>query len=189
MPTQPPIQWVPGILYQGIKRGRGVTLTTHPHLVPRSMSCTTLPFVACMAVAGQVLLDPTEQVPPTVPDDCHFLRHFETKQMISKPKIIEICNDGSYCAREKQLQSTDHELIPARNASLAAVQGSASGSSVRYYPTWKHSSLRKKWIRLITMLPNCPMFAGRLWITTSPYRWPIGSLLSTCMLCTPPALH
>jgi hypothetical protein len=30
-PTQPPIQWVPGV-----KRGRGVTLTTHPHLVPRS---------------------------------------------------------------------------------------------------------------------------------------------------------
>jgi hypothetical protein len=31
--------------------------------------------------------------------------------------------------------STDHELIPARNASLAAVHGSASGSNVRYYPT------------------------------------------------------
>jgi hypothetical protein len=27
-PTQPPIQWVPGV-----KRGRGVTLTTHPQLV------------------------------------------------------------------------------------------------------------------------------------------------------------
>jgi hypothetical protein len=33
-PTQPPIQLVPGV-----KRGRGVMLTTHPHLVPRlSMS-------------------------------------------------------------------------------------------------------------------------------------------------------
>jgi hypothetical protein len=30
---------------------------------------------------------------------------------------------------------TDHELIPARNASLAAMHGSASGSNVRYYPT------------------------------------------------------
>jgi len=30
-PTQPPVQWVPGV-----KRGRGVTLTTHPHLVLRS---------------------------------------------------------------------------------------------------------------------------------------------------------
>jgi hypothetical protein len=34
-PTQPPVQWVPGVLYAGLKRGRGVTLTTHPHLVPR----------------------------------------------------------------------------------------------------------------------------------------------------------
>jgi hypothetical protein len=30
-----------------------------------------------------------------------------------------------------QLQSTDHELIPSRKASLAAMQGSA----IRYYPT------------------------------------------------------
>jgi hypothetical protein len=36
-PTQPPVQWVPGVLYPGLKRGRGVTLTTHPHLVPRSI--------------------------------------------------------------------------------------------------------------------------------------------------------
>jgi hypothetical protein len=35
-PTQPPVQWVPGALSPGVKRGRGVTLTTHPHLVPRS---------------------------------------------------------------------------------------------------------------------------------------------------------
>jgi hypothetical protein len=34
--TQPPVQWVPGIISPGQKRGRGVTLTTHPHLVPRS---------------------------------------------------------------------------------------------------------------------------------------------------------
>jgi hypothetical protein len=35
-PTQPPVQWVPRVLSPGLKRGRGVTLTTHPHLVPRS---------------------------------------------------------------------------------------------------------------------------------------------------------
>jgi hypothetical protein len=34
--TQPPVQWVPGVLSPGVKRGRGMTLTTHPHLVPRS---------------------------------------------------------------------------------------------------------------------------------------------------------
>jgi hypothetical protein len=35
-PTQLPLQWVPGVLSPGVKRGRGVMLTTHPHLVPRS---------------------------------------------------------------------------------------------------------------------------------------------------------
>jgi hypothetical protein len=35
-PTQPPVKWVPGVLSPGLKRGRGVTLTTHPHLVLRS---------------------------------------------------------------------------------------------------------------------------------------------------------
>jgi hypothetical protein len=43
-PTQPPINWVPGVLSPGVKRGRSVTLTTHPHLVPRSRmirSCTS----------------------------------------------------------------------------------------------------------------------------------------------------
>jgi hypothetical protein len=29
-PTQPPVQWVPEILSPGVKRGRVVTLTTHP---------------------------------------------------------------------------------------------------------------------------------------------------------------
>jgi hypothetical protein len=33
------------------------------------------------------------------------------------------------------VQSADHELIPARNASLAAKQVSASRRNVRYCPT------------------------------------------------------
>jgi len=32
-PTQPPVQWVPG-LSQGVKYGRVVLLITHPLLVP-----------------------------------------------------------------------------------------------------------------------------------------------------------
>jgi hypothetical protein len=35
-PTQTPVQWVPGVISPGLKRGRGVTLTTHHHLVPSS---------------------------------------------------------------------------------------------------------------------------------------------------------
>jgi hypothetical protein len=35
-PTQPPVQWVPGVLSPGVKRDQGVTLNTHFHLMPRS---------------------------------------------------------------------------------------------------------------------------------------------------------
>jgi hypothetical protein len=34
--TQTLVQWVPGVLSPGLKRGRGVTLITHPRLVPGS---------------------------------------------------------------------------------------------------------------------------------------------------------
>jgi hypothetical protein len=57
-PTQPPIQWVPGVLSPGVKRGRGVMLTIHPHLVPRlrmSRSYTSSPsHVPPWHVAGQL---------------------------------------------------------------------------------------------------------------------------------------
>jgi hypothetical protein len=46
-----------GVLSPGVKRGWVVTLTTHPLLVPRSRmsrSCISFPYVACMAVAGQL---------------------------------------------------------------------------------------------------------------------------------------
>jgi hypothetical protein len=36
VPTQPPVQWVPGVLSPGVKCGQGMMLTTHPHLVSRS---------------------------------------------------------------------------------------------------------------------------------------------------------
>jgi hypothetical protein len=56
-PTQPPIQWVPGVLFPWLKRGRGVTLTTHTHVVQRSRNSRSYifsPLVAYMAVAGQL---------------------------------------------------------------------------------------------------------------------------------------
>jgi hypothetical protein len=56
-PTQLPVQWVAGALSPGLKCGRGVTLTTHPQLMPRlrmSRSYTSsIPsaFVACSETA------------------------------------------------------------------------------------------------------------------------------------------
>jgi hypothetical protein len=52
-PTQPSIKWVPG-LSRG-KSGRGVTLTTHPHLAPKLMkeySYTSTPLWAFVACSG-----------------------------------------------------------------------------------------------------------------------------------------
>jgi hypothetical protein len=57
-PTQPPVQWVPGVLSPGLKRGRGVTLTTPPHPVPRSRmsrSYTSSPSSAFVACSGTAL--------------------------------------------------------------------------------------------------------------------------------------
>jgi hypothetical protein len=57
-PTQPPVHWVPGVLSPGLKRGRGVTLTTHLHLVPRSRmsrSYTSSPSSSFMACSGTLL--------------------------------------------------------------------------------------------------------------------------------------
>jgi glutaredoxin len=54
-PIQPPIQWAPGVHSRRVKRSRGVTLTTHPHLTPRSRmhrSYIPLPLGAYMASSG-----------------------------------------------------------------------------------------------------------------------------------------
>jgi hypothetical protein len=53
--TQPPVQWTPGVLSPGLTSGRGVTLTTHPHLVPSSWmirSYTSSPLRLHKCVVG-----------------------------------------------------------------------------------------------------------------------------------------
>jgi hypothetical protein len=66
-PTQPPVQWVPGV-----KRGRGVMLTTHPLPVPRlrkRRSCTSChPDAPLWSVTGPLylFLSLLSQHPPTM---------------------------------------------------------------------------------------------------------------------------
>ena len=52
-PTQRPVQWVPG-LFLGVKYGRGVLLTTHPLLVPRSWKSRVIPLPTLWATTGPV---------------------------------------------------------------------------------------------------------------------------------------
>ena len=48
-PTQPPVQWVPG-LSRGVKSGRGVTLTPHPLLLLWSRKSRAIPLLPLLAV-------------------------------------------------------------------------------------------------------------------------------------------
>ena len=52
-PTQPPVQWVPH-LSPGVKYGRGVPLTTHPLLVPRSFNSRAIPLPTLWTTTGSV---------------------------------------------------------------------------------------------------------------------------------------
>jgi hypothetical protein len=55
-PTQPRIQWVPGVLPPRVKRSQGLMLTTHPYLVPKSVSRSfcSFPHSACNVCTGQL---------------------------------------------------------------------------------------------------------------------------------------
>jgi len=50
-PTQPPVKRVPGLSPE-VKCGRGVLLTTHPLLVPRSWKSRAIPLPALWATPG-----------------------------------------------------------------------------------------------------------------------------------------
>ena len=52
-PTQPPVQWVPG-LSRGVKYGRSVLLTTHPLLLPPSWKSRAIFLPSPWAITGPV---------------------------------------------------------------------------------------------------------------------------------------
>jgi hypothetical protein len=102
-PTQPPVQWVPWVLSLGVKRGRGVKLTTHPHLVPSSRisrSCISSPPSAFMARSRTALLftfllslpqcPGLFCVPPNIPSNLYHGQSLEIKR-----PYVSICRGAS----------------------------------------------------------------------------------------------
>jgi hypothetical protein len=88
-PTQPPVQLVPGVLSPGVKRGRGVMLTTHPHLVPRSRmsrSYTSSPPSASMACSRTAL--PLNIIPPCIPGTLHIQVSSAAAVVVQKHSLI-----------------------------------------------------------------------------------------------------
>jgi hypothetical protein len=85
--------------------------------------------------------------------------------------------------RCSQVLSTDHELIPSRNTSLAVMH--SSGAEVMFVIIQRENICpsKKEMNKAGTMLKQ-PDVCSWLSITTSLYRWPIGSFPSTCMLGT-----
>ena len=63
-PTQPPVQWVPGIS-QGVKSGRGVLLTSQPLLVSWSRKSRAIPLLSLWAVRPVRSLSACTRVPFT----------------------------------------------------------------------------------------------------------------------------
>jgi hypothetical protein len=81
--AQPPIQWVPGALSPGVKRGRGVTLTTHPHLVPRlrmSRNYTSSPLKHLHGVKWDSFMTDHEQI----------LRKYKFKRQLRYMNVFEM---------------------------------------------------------------------------------------------------
>jgi hypothetical protein len=104
-PTHPSVQWVPGVLSQGLKRGRGVTLTTHTHLVPRSWmsrSYSSSSPSASMACSRTALLF-----------TCFVCAEYQTIVIYPFSQYaIFLCLDGVSCVTSRREQHRHHRWEP-----------------------------------------------------------------------------
>jgi hypothetical protein len=102
---------------------------------------------------------------------------------------VRLRTSGCRVSLEKLIQSTDHEFIPQ---AARVLRWCKFPRSEVMFITVQRENIRpskKETNKAVTMLSKIQIarcFAVRLWITTSPYRWLIGSLPSTYMLWTPP---
>ena len=87
-PTQPPVQWVPG-LSRGAKSGRGVTLAPHSLLVPWWRQSRTIPLLPLWAVRPVQSLGACSRVHFTVLYKlCIKLAFLYAKKKVSKSVFL-----------------------------------------------------------------------------------------------------
>jgi hypothetical protein len=130
------------------------TTGKHQHLVVYEYDCAwlrlTLAFVYALWPTAEIPFGETEVTRWQMTRVMQRVRKLCRRSRWLIVMVSLLFCESSFCS-PATLQYTDHELIPAMNASVVAMQGSASGSNVRYYSTWKHSPL-KEMNKAITML-------------------------------------
>jgi hypothetical protein len=118
-PTQPPAQRVPGVLSPGLKRGRGVTVTTHPHLVPRSRMSRSY-----------------TSSPPSVSVACSGTELALKRTILTLTSVISLARKHYICVSKKlssgQMMTTEAPL--KRQSISTRLQGAASQNTAVFIP-------------------------------------------------------
>jgi hypothetical protein len=169
-PTQPPVQWVPGVLSPGLKRGQGVTLTTHPHLVPRSWmsrSYIPLPASASMACRGTALL-------------IYIYIYTHTHIYI---------NIYIYIPRTNIIQLSDHTVSLCSSGSIVSDYGPGRGKGFFLYPLCPSGSTQPpvQWVPGV-LFPGVKRGRGVM-LTTHPHLVPRSWMSRSCISSPPKRLH
>jgi hypothetical protein len=103
--TQPPVQWVPGVLSPGLNHDRVVMLTTHPHLVSvskMSRSYSSSPPAPPWMCCGTALLyiHRNKCWPPWKPQVSQTLMNVGGwGQRSPSPSLIQLRTETENCAR------------------------------------------------------------------------------------------
>jgi hypothetical protein len=141
--TQPPVKWVPGVLSPGLKRGRGMTLTTHSYLVPRSRmsrSYNPSPPSAFMACSGTALVLYTFYMKPynTVTSHVQFML-----QGLSSCSVAVQSSKGHWSPHTQdsfgRVVSPPQMPVPTQDKKNTENKGQISMSQVGFEPTFTAS--------------------------------------------------
>jgi hypothetical protein len=159
-PTQPPIQWVLGVLFPGVKCSQGVTLITHPHLVPRSwMSRSYASSPPCTSIG--------------VLWDCFTFTDLLTTYYVA---VLLLCLDQSQqsaeLAKEPQAAATkDEEVKSVSHASVPSCGTNGNpGIWIMYCTHWDLRFLQL-WRKVSVVFRVCNAVWMCRWVSSLGLKW------------------